>query len=75
MPVKKLGSWQKWFVKTKMEPTIDQLKAFFDFCVRASNLFRDIALVRYDERTGRIVILIGETIQVEILNNGEKIIR
>ncbi|WP_442940524.1 DUF6888 family protein [Nostoc sp.] len=45
-----------------MEPTIEQLKAFFDFCVRASNLFRDIALVRFDERTSRIVILIGETI-------------
>ncbi|WP_442949950.1 DUF6888 family protein [Nostoc sp.] len=51
------------------------LKAFFDFCVRASNLFRDIALVRFDQRTSRIVILIGETIQVEILSNGENIIR
>lgn len=58
-----------------MEPTIEQLKAFFDFCVRASNLFRDIALVRFDERTSRIVILIGETIQVEILINAENIIR
>jgi hypothetical protein len=57
-----------------MEPTIEQLKAFFDFCVRASNLLRDIVLVRYDERTNRIVILLGETIQVEILSNGEKII-
>ncbi|MFN6477933.1 DUF6888 family protein [Nostoc sp. DedQUE07] len=35
----------------------------------------DIALVRFDERTSRIVILIGETIQVEILSNGENIIR
>ncbi|WP_375448877.1 DUF6888 family protein [uncultured Nostoc sp.] len=58
-----------------MEPTIEQLKAFFDFCVQASNLFRDIALVRFDERTSRIVILIGETIQIEILSNGENIIR
>ncbi|WP_442944452.1 DUF6888 family protein [Nostoc sp.] len=57
-----------------MEPTIDQLKAFFDFCVRASNLLRDIAIVRYDQRTNRIVILIGESIQVEILSNGENII-
>ncbi|WP_375452834.1 DUF6888 family protein [uncultured Nostoc sp.] len=40
-----------------MEPTIEQLKAFFDFCVRASNLLRDIALLRFDERTSRIVIL------------------
>lgn len=45
-----------------MEPTIEQLKAFFDFCIRASNLLKDIALVRFDERTGRIVILIGKTI-------------
>jgi hypothetical protein len=58
-----------------VEPTIEQLKAFFDFCIRASNLLRDIVLVRYDERTNRIVILIGETIQVEILSNGENIIR
>lgn len=52
-----------------MEPTREQLKAFFDFCVRASNLLRNIELVRYDERTNRIVILIGENIQVEILSN------
>jgi len=57
-----------------MEPTIDQLKAFFRLCVRASNLLRNIELVRYDERTNRIVVLIGETIQVEILSNGEEII-
>lgn len=58
-----------------MAPTIEQLKAFFDFCVRASNLLRDIVLVRYDQKTNRIVILLGETIQVEILSNGENIIR
>ncbi|MDF5724051.1 MAG: hypothetical protein PUP91_27015 [Rhizonema sp. PD37] len=57
-----------------MEPTIDQLKAFFRLCVRTSNLLRNIELVRYDERTNRIVVLIGETIQVEILSNGEEII-
>ncbi|MBH8578095.1 hypothetical protein I8752_35165 [Nostocaceae cyanobacterium CENA369] len=58
-----------------MEPTIEQLKAFFDFCVRASNLLRDISLVRYDERTARVVILISESIEVEILGNGEVLIR
>jgi hypothetical protein len=31
-------------------------------------------LVRFDERTNRIVVLIGETIEVEILSNGEEII-
>ncbi|MDZ8241460.1 MAG: hypothetical protein RMZ69_30600 [Nostoc sp. ChiQUE01a] len=57
-----------------MKPTVEQLEAFFDFCVRTSNLFRDITLVRFDERSNRIVILIGESMQVEILSNGEKII-
>ncbi|WP_442941037.1 DUF6888 family protein [Nostoc sp.] len=31
-------------------------------------------MVRFDERTNRIEVLIGETIQVEILSNGEEII-
>ncbi|BAY96020.1 MULTISPECIES: DUF6888 family protein [unclassified Tolypothrix] len=57
-----------------MEPTIEQLKAFFRLCVRASNLLRNIELVRFDGRTNRIVVLIGETIEVEILSNGEEII-
>ncbi|WP_442949412.1 DUF6888 family protein [Nostoc sp.] len=43
-------------------------------CVRTSNLLRNIELVRFDQRTNRIVVLIGETIQVEILRNGEEII-
>ncbi len=58
-----------------MEPTLDQLKAFFDFCVRSSNLLQSIELVRYDKRNKRIAILIGETIEVEILTNGEMLIR
>ncbi|WP_410174616.1 DUF6888 family protein [Nostoc commune] len=45
-----------------MEPTIDQLKAFFRLSVRTSNLLRNIELVRFDQRTNRIVVLIGETI-------------
>jgi hypothetical protein len=57
-----------------MEPTIDQLKAFFRLSVRTSNLLRNIELVRFDQRTNRIVVLIRETIQVEILSNGEEII-
>ncbi|WP_423753473.1 DUF6888 family protein [Chlorogloeopsis fritschii] len=58
-----------------MEPTIEQLKAFYDLCVRVSNLLQTIELVRFDSRTKRIVVLIGETIQVEILSNGEQIIQ
>ncbi len=57
-----------------MEPTIEQIRSFYDLCVRTSNLLQTIELTRYDRRTQRIVVLIGETIQVEILNNGENII-
>lgn len=56
-------------------PTTEQLKTFFRICVRASNLLRTIELTRYDTRTQRIVVLIGETIEVEILSNGEELIR
>jgi len=57
-----------------MEPTIEQLKAFYRRCVRISNLLQSIEMVRYDSRTRRIVILVGETIQLEVLENGEVII-
>ncbi len=58
-----------------MEPTAEQLKSFYRLCVRMSNLLQTIELTRYDTRTQRIVVLIGETIQVEILSNGEQIIQ
>lgn len=58
-----------------MEPTIEQIRSFYDLCVRMSNLLKTIELTRYDTRTQRIVVLIGETIQVEILSNGENIIQ
>ena len=58
-----------------MEPTAEQLSSFYRLCVRMSNLLQTIELTRYDTRTQRIVVLIGETIQVEILTNGEQIIQ
>ena len=58
-----------------MQPTIEQLKSFYALCVRTSNLLQTIELTRFDTRTNRIVILIGDTIQVEILPNGSQIIR
>jgi len=58
-----------------MEPTPEQLKAFYRRCVRASNLLQPINVVRLDERTKRIFVLIGETIEVEIFPNGEVIIK
>ncbi len=58
-----------------MEPTIEQLKTFYTLCVEISNLLKTVELTRYDIRTQRIIVLIGETIEVEILTNGERIIR
>ncbi|WP_375341214.1 DUF6888 family protein [Plectonema radiosum] len=58
-----------------MEPTPEQLKSFYRLCVRTSNLFKTVELTRFDIRTQRIVVLIGETIQVEILTNGEIILQ
>ena len=58
-----------------MYPTTEQLKTFYSICVRASNLLRTIELTRYDNRSQRIVVLIGETILVEILSNGEEIMQ
>jgi hypothetical protein len=58
-----------------MEPIIEQLKAFYDLCVWVSNLLQTIELTRYDTRSQRIVVLVGQTIQVEILSNGEQIVQ
>ncbi|WP_375496022.1 DUF6888 family protein [uncultured Nostoc sp.] len=58
-----------------LHPTIEQLETFYRVCVRTSNLLRTIELTRYDTRSQRIVVLIGETIQVEILSNGEELIQ
>jgi hypothetical protein len=57
-----------------MQPTVEQLRAFYSRCVRISNLLQSIEMVRYDRRTRRIVVLVGETIQLEVLENGEVII-
>ncbi|WP_416212207.1 DUF6888 family protein [Nostoc sp. DedSLP03] len=54
-----------------MEPTPEQLKSFYRISVRMSNLLRPINLVRMDERIKRIVMLVGETIEIEIYLNGE----
>ena len=58
-----------------MEPTIEQLRSFYILCVEVSNLLQTVELTKYDTRTKRRVVLIGETIEVEILTNGERIVR
>ena len=63
------------YLDKTLEPTIEQLKTFYILCVEISNLLQTVELTRYDVRTKRIVVLIGETIEVEILTNGERIVR
>ncbi|WP_334845868.1 DUF6888 family protein [Nostoc sp.] len=54
-----------------MESTSEQLGAYYRMSVRASNLLQSINVVRLDERTKRIYMLVGGTIQIEIYSNGE----
>lgn len=61
-------------MKDPLLPTAEQLTSFYTRCVRISNLLKSIEMVRYDTRTKRIVILVGEETQLEILENGEVII-
>ncbi|WP_109011300.1 DUF6888 family protein [Nostoc commune] len=55
----------------ELEPTPEQLGAYYRMSVRASNLLQSINVVRLDERTKRIYMLVGDTIQIEIYPNGE----
>ncbi|WP_442949452.1 DUF6888 family protein [Nostoc sp.] len=47
------------------------MRSFYRMSVRMSNLLRPINLVRMDERTKRIVMLVGDTIEIEIYSNKE----
>ena len=58
-----------------MEPTPQQLRSYYRMSVRMSNLLRPINLVRLDERTSRIVMLVGDTIEIEIYPNGEVLVK
>jgi hypothetical protein len=58
-----------------MDPTPEQLRAFYRRCVRASNLLQAINVVRLDERSKRIFVLIGDTIELEIFPTGEVVIK
>lgn len=53
-----------------MEPTAEQLKELYRVCVNASNLLQPINVTRFDERTKRIFMLVGETIEIEIYPSG-----
>lgn len=58
-----------------MEPTPIQVLSFYVMCIQISNLLKTIELTRFDTRTKRIFVLVGQTIEVEILDTGERIIR
>lgn len=58
-----------------MEPTVPQLRTLYRMLVGMSNMMMPINLVRMDERTKRLVMLVGETIEIEILVNGEALIK
>lgn len=58
-------------------PTPEQLLAFFQDAVTLSNFYAPITLVRFDERTSRIVVLAtksdNDELQIEILPNGRRL--
>ncbi|WP_190233902.1 DUF6888 family protein [Nostoc sp. 'Peltigera membranacea cyanobiont' 213] len=58
-----------------MEPILEQLKTLYRLCLMASNMFQAINIVRLDERTQPIFVLIGDTIEIEIFSNGEVMIK
>lgn len=56
-------------------PIQAQFLALFQDTVFLTNSYINIYLVRIDERTGNIVILAGESIEIEIDRNGRRIVR
>ena len=58
-----------------IKPTFEQLVALFQISVFLSDAQRSIDLVRIDERSKNLVILAGESIVVEIMPNGRRLIR
>jgi len=51
-------------------PTYEQLKTCFVLSSSTTNLYRQINLIRVDERTKTIYFLAGEEIELVILENG-----
>jgi hypothetical protein len=56
-------------------PTSAQFLALFQDALFLTNAYVSIQLVRIDERSGNLIVLAGETIEVEIYPNGRRIIR
>ncbi|PSB32270.1 DUF6888 family protein [Chlorogloea sp. CCALA 695] len=58
-----------------IKPSPQQLLALFQDSVFLSEALKSIHLVRIDERTNKVVILAGDSIQIEISQNGRREIR
>ncbi|UFP94101.1 DUF6888 family protein [Gloeobacter morelensis] len=56
-------------------PTAEQFVALLRTCLTLSDFYTPIYLVRVDERTGNLVILAGEEVEVEIFPDGRREIR
>ncbi|WP_425445563.1 DUF6888 family protein [Tychonema bourrellyi] len=52
-------------------PTTAQIWQTFVICCLATKLYRSVNLVRIDERTRNVFILVGEEIEIEIKPDGE----
>ncbi|WP_375515244.1 DUF6888 family protein [uncultured Nostoc sp.] len=51
-------------------PTTEQALACVRVCQMLSNLYKDIRLFRFDDKTGQVYILAGDELQVIVLSNG-----
>ena len=51
-------------------PTTEQMLACIRICQALSNLYLDIHLFRFDEKTEELYILAGQSIGLTIFNNG-----
>lgn len=57
------------------QPTPAQFPALFQDSLFLTNAYVSIHLVQIDERSGNLIVLAGESIEVEIYPKGKRIIR
>lgn len=53
-----------------MEATISQKVSVYNLCARYTNYFLPVNLVRLDERTGWVFVLIGEETEIVVYPRG-----
>ncbi|WP_442935921.1 DUF6888 family protein [Nostoc sp.] len=52
-------------------PTTEQALACVRVCQMLSNLYKDICLFRFDDKTGEVYILSADELQIIVYPNGE----